>query len=46
MNSVDKIIKVFGGEGLGAKARAARNLGMSWLNRASSIKNFLIKRAQ
>jgi 2-polyprenyl-6-methoxyphenol hydroxylase-like FAD-dependent oxidoreductase len=24
----------------------ARNLGMSWLNRASSIKNFLIKRAQ
>ena len=24
----------------------ARNLGMSWLNRASSIKNFLIKQAQ
>jgi 2-polyprenyl-6-methoxyphenol hydroxylase-like FAD-dependent oxidoreductase len=24
----------------------ARNLGMSWLNRASSVKNFLIKQAQ
>ncbi|MFM2083791.1 MAG: 2-octaprenylphenol hydroxylase, partial [Pseudomonadota bacterium] len=24
----------------------ARNLGMSWLNRANSVKNFLIKQAQ